>query len=800
MTVSFAGFELDSDRFELRRGGSAVPLEPQAFEVLSYLVSNAGRVVSRQELFDAIWGSSFVSDAALATRIKEARRALGDDGRNQRFIRTVHGRGYRFDAAREASAPAEPGASEPSSVGSPAIRGTLPAAIAPLVGRELELGELDRLADQARLLTLTGPGGVGKTRLAIELAARRADRYPGGAWFVDLASTRDPDQLPELVAKALNLGLDPAADPGRVVIAALARRRALLLLDNFEHLLAATPFAAALLRETPVALVTTSRERLRLSGEQVFEVSPLPVEPATEDGATPDAVALFERVAQTIRPGFVVDESNRDEIARICRAVDGLPLAIELAAAQVRLLPLAHLRERLAARLDTLGGGMRDRPARQQTLARAIEWSFDLLTPTERELLLRLAVFVGGVSIEAIDRVVESSEDEDPLDGLASLIDRSLLRQQPDRFGEPRFAMLSLVQQFATERLASSTRDAEVRRRHAEYFAGLASELERGRWGEDAATWVDRLAQERGNLDAALAWAFEAGELSLVARLASGLQGFWFREGHFGDSDRWLPLALEHTEGLDPLSVGRLHMGAALVLFGRHQLLDARARYEQALPLFESLEDPRYAAVCQINLSATYLGDDQRYATAVALCEGAVETARRLELDPVVSYGLNIVGELARAHGDDAVAEPAYREALDLARRTGDQRQEAVAVGNLSFIAVHRGRYEEARELSRSALRICWEVGHRVMVGWTLIELAGPEFHLGDAERAARLIGAADATLEALGVPRAPGDEHEHQPLFAAIEAHLGTERWLVLKNEGAGMPVDDAVGYALDG
>ncbi|HEX6166122.1 MAG TPA: winged helix-turn-helix domain-containing protein, partial [Acidimicrobiales bacterium] len=397
MRFRFAGCELDTGAYRLEVGGRPEPVEPQVFDLLVYLIEHRDRVVPKEELLDNIWGDRFVSESALTSRLKSARRAVGDDGRAQRIIRTAHGRGYQFVAPVEEAAPAGAPSRPGDAAGAvPAGAGAVPVPSTPLVGRRHELSVLAGLATRTRLLTLTGPGGVGKTRLAIELATRIADRYADGVRFVSLASVAHAELVPQHVAEGLGLRSE-GAGPEPVLHETLRGRSMLLVLDNFEHVVDAAPLLADLLAWSPgLAILTTSRERLRLAGEQVYEVVPLAVGRPEDRGRSeplPEASALFEQSARAVDPSFAVDETNDADVAEICRAVDGLPLAVELAAARVRVLPPSVLRERLAQRIDALGGGMRDRPTRHQTMRATIAWSYELLPEAERRLFDRLGVF-----------------------------------------------------------------------------------------------------------------------------------------------------------------------------------------------------------------------------------------------------------------------------------------------------------------------------------------------------------------------------------------------------------------------
>jgi predicted ATPase/DNA-binding winged helix-turn-helix (wHTH) protein len=786
--------ELDLGRVELRVAGRPRPVEPQVFEVLAVLVRHHDRLVPKEELLDEVWHHRFVTESALSSRIKSARRAIGDDGRAQRLIRTVHGRGYQFvGEVRAAEAPplvagpdeARPSTRRPAPVPHPAT---------PTIGRDGDIAGVVDLLGRERLVTLLGPGGVGKTRLAAEAVLRHADATPVEACFVDLTKVRDPTLVPGLIVGELGFRAGDASDAPRVLDEVLRGRRLVLVLDNFEHVIDAAGVVAEIVRHSPgVQVLVTSRARLRITGERVVDVAPLSLD--ATDGGPSDAVVLFRQAATAIDGDFRL-EPNLADVATICRTVDGLPLAIELAAGHVRTLPPSLLRTRLGARLGSPAGAARDAPARQQTVPATIDWSLQLLGAPERRLFARLGVFEGAVSLEAVEQVCGEPSGGEVVDALSRLVDQSLVRRVTGARGEPRFVLLELLRERARELLAEEDGEA-VARRHAAYVTAYLEDTEDRRWTDLAARWVALITEVMGEVRAAHAWAVEHGEVVLAARVTARLGNFWHREGGQREGRGWVEQALGAGERFDAELTARLHLSAGFVGWGDDERV-ARRHFQAAAAGFRGLGLERQLAYALTLAAATYMGDSAHHDVGMALSGESEATARRLGELPLLTSVLNVKGELLRVHGDDDLARVAYEEGRELAMAIGDEQHMSALLGCVGFLDEHAGRYASARRLTCEALRLCWSAGRRATAAEVVSQLAGPELGLGRPERAAQLLGAADEALRVLGGHRAQGDWPEYDRIVAGLRATLGDDGYERESAQGARLSLDEAVDLGL--
>ncbi|HET9494723.1 MAG TPA: tetratricopeptide repeat protein, partial [Chloroflexia bacterium] len=746
----------------------------------------------------------------------------------------------------------EAGASAPTTPAVPAHPGNLPVQVTSFVGRTVEVARLSDLllGRHSRLITLTGPPGIGKTRLALHTASQVQDRFADGAYFVDLAPITDPSLvLPEIVR---TLGLRETGDRPLLDILAehLRDRQMLLVLDNFEQVMPAAGALAHLVQSAPgLALLVTSRELLRLRGEKDFPVPPLSL-PDLQYAPPPDratryeAVRLFVDRAADARDKFELTAENAPAVFEICCRLDGLPLAIELAATRTRLFTPQALLARLQDRLKLLTGGARDLPARQQTLRTAIEWSYDLLDPPEQRLLRRLAVFQGGRTLEAIEAVCDTEDDLeiDVVEGVSSLVDKSLLVVREGVGGDLRYIMLETIQEYAREKLEESGEAEALRQQHAQYFLAFVERLTPYLLGSDQAAWLARIGDDYDNIRAALQWSLGVEDATIGLRIVIALHRFWNTRSDLHEGRAWIAavLARQHTQTPE----NTLLRAKAMVMEGNLAYLQsdyatAESLYAQGLEVFREVGDRAAIADALDGLGeiATERGD---YITAIVLLEEAIALSRELGDTRGVADMLIQFGWAAMRTGDYDTARLRLEESLGIHRRLGDTARVAMALAGLGEAAVRQGDFDRAAALleeslaARRALGQKWgvattlgtmawsamlkgdnrgavdllaesviirrEIGDKGGVAWCLERLAEVAHSLSMPARAATLYGAAAALRATIGSVVDPADQAEHDLRVAAVREQMSEEEWRQRTGEGRAMTFEEAVEYALQG
>jgi predicted ATPase/DNA-binding XRE family transcriptional regulator len=724
----------------------------------------------------------------------------------------------------------------------------LPVPATPMIGREREVAAVTDMLRQRhiRLVTLTGPGGIGKTRLALQVAMHQVDahndsamlrasnaaglvpfasqlnpgtsgesRFPDGVWFVNLAPISAPDLVAATIARALELREIDELPFQEVLKRSLREKKLLLLLDNFEQVVEAAPLIGELVMSAPgLSVLVTSRMPLHLAGEYEFAVPPLglppPREPANDPAAQPqdrfeieqyEAVRLFAERARAAKADFTLADEDADAVAEICRRLDGLPLAIRLAAARVKLFSPRALLSRLDERLALLTGGPRDMPARQQTIRDTIDWSYQLLDENEKTIFARLAVFVGGCTIEAAEATVPTSQGSlSIVDGLASLVDKSMIRQVNGLGGEPRFVMLETIREYALERLELSGEAETIRRRHAEYFLELAERY----WQHDKADAevevFEQFEREIDNLRAAMDWSHASEDAAAIEmRLVAVLTHFLTLRGYVVEGwERLKAALLRGSPVADELRSGALGaIGASLVHY-RGDLDQARVLIEEGLALAERFGDTSRIA-WQLMCQGTIAGFQGDYQAASAFFEQSRTMYEALD----DTWGLSVIhfclGQVAYLRHDLERASVLIERSLELCRQSINTTwATARRLITLGSVALAQGLSDRARSLFAEGLTLSRDSGAKVDTPMGLVGLAGLVVERGQAERAARLLGSAQALSERFGAYRGLTGEHIQEQVTAAVRAQIDPDSFDTAWAAGRALRLEEAVALAL--
>ena len=680
-----------------------------------------------------------------------------------------------------------------------------PHPTTPLIGRREEREALAAiLADTSvRVVTLTGPGGVGKTRLALAVADDAAAFFPGGVVFAALAALNDPALVLAEIGAAFGLREADAGAVHNALRAALGPHRTCLILDNCEHLLAAVPTLAELLGAYPnLTILATSRAPLRLRGEHEYPIASLTLPtlgwlPTVAELADNPAIELFVARVADVLPSFALTRTNAATIAAICRRVDGLPLALELAAARLRLLSPTDLLARLDRALPLLSGGPRDLPARQRTMRDTIAWSHDLLTPEEQELFRRLAPFVGAWDFAAAEAVCgDATGYVDTLSLLASLIEQSLVMVETTDEGDSRYRLLVPVREYAQERLTASGEAAVICLRHAEYYLAFSERASPELEGAEQTTWMRRLERAHDNMRAAIGWAINAGRDDLVAQFGWALHIFWAMRGHHREGYRWMAATLDGAMSPPDKARALAAMGLLARMYGDYA--ESIKRLGQALEQFRALGDTTaiLMTLSRLGHAARLSGD---YARAKALALEGLQLARQIGDTARIVWMIDVLGLVAIAEGEHEAAVALYEEGLPLARAIGDQRYTSGMTMNLALVALAIGQYVRANELSHVALRENHRLGLHRVIAQTLDIQASVAVATDRLCRAAHLFAAAETARERETLASwSPSDRAIYGPHLAALRAQLDAAQFAAGWAQGGAMTIDEVVTYAL--
>ncbi len=719
----------------------------------------------------------------------------------------------------------------------------LPRQITSFIGREREMAEVKRLLSSTVLLTLTGTGGSGKTRLALQVAADRLDGFPDGVWVVELAPLADPALVPRAVASAFGI-LEGSGRPVTEALADFLRPKSLLLiLDNCEHLLeACATLADTLLRRCPsLRVLATSREGLGIAGELTYRVPSLSLPdlkhlPSLEELTQFEAVRLFVERAALGKPGFALTQRDAAHVSHVCHRLDGIPLAIELAAARVKTLSVEDIASRLHDRFRLLTGGSRTAMPRHQTLRSALDWSYDLLSGAERAMLRRLAAFDGGFTLAAVEGVCPGGEirADDVLDYLTHLADKSLVAVEEEHRGV-RYRLLETVRQYSRDKLFESGEAAEVRTRHLEFFLMLAEAAEPHLRSADELAWLERLELEHDNMRTALAWSLETGDKAGL-RLAGALASFWYVRGYFGEGRDWLTRALAETRDPSPAVRAKALSGASLVTSGQSIKMGA-ALMEESLVLYRQLNDRAGIAIALANLGFME-GQADNVERAAELLENSLSLYRELGDKVGIASALRHLGLVASIQGSPKATQ-LLEESLTLYRDIGYRRgigwalfylarnaahnqkdhkraralveqslvhfqevrdRQAIVVSQLTLgdIACREEDYRQAASLFRDSIGLCRDLGATGLLATGLDGIAAVSALTGQFQRAARLLGAADALRSVTGVSTTFFFRAGRDRTFSAVRAALGEEAFADSWSQGQAMTPEQAIDYEL--
>src|SRR5215813_3865889 len=672
-----------------------------------------------------------------------------------------------------------------------------------MIGRAREIDEVKALlrSSEVRLVTLAGVGGTGKTTIAEAVASDMVCEFPHGVFFVELAAIVQSELVVSAIAQTLGIKESGSKSVLDVLKQYLHRKQLLLVLDNFEQVLAAAERIAEFLVVGPLKILITSREVLQLSSEQIFLVSPLALplgdrRESLDDLQRSEAVKLFVERARSVRSGFTLTEENRESVVEICRRLDGLPLAIELAAARMKILSAESIQAKLGSSLKLLTGGPRDLPARQQTVRGAIEWSYDLLTDKEKQLFRQLSVFAGGFRLEDAEAVCGAgfTENTEVLNVIESLVNKSLLTSKSQADTELRFRMLGIIREYASEELEMSGDAGAMRERHAVYFLALA-EADLYLDGEKATAWINRLSEERYNLRAALRWSL-ANDLEIAARLAAALRHFWILHGYLTEGREWLEEALRGAKEI-PASLRRK------LLIAAGSLAQLQGDRERATDLYEEgMVDARMAgdlhqlARATRGLAATaYLQGD--FKAAREYIEEALQISRELDDKSAIAAALNRLGDVARTEGNYAAAELHFHESVALLKELGNKTALSNTVNNLAAVTFANGEFATARELFAQALKVAQEFGDKIVTSHALDGFAALAFKYGDLQNAARLAGVAEEIHLAIGFQREPAEERFRETYLTALSEKMDEHALSVAFEESRKLGVAEAVALA---
>jgi predicted ATPase/DNA-binding response OmpR family regulator len=767
-TLRVGTLEINVQNQTLTRNGQLVPLSRTDWALLEFLVRHVGQVLPHRMILQHVWGDAYTHEIGyLRSYVKRLRDVLEDDPKNPHYLQTESRLGYRFAVPDQRQHVVSPGTDNrlmATAVAAPITN--VPTPLTSFVGREGEVASIKGLLlrSDVRLLTLIGPGGVGKTRLAIHVGMQIAHESQGAVCFVDLSHIRAAAMVASVIAEVLNV--KDHGDDGLLerVKEALRAQGQVLILDNFEHVLAGASVVSELLRAVPtLKIVVTSRSPLHVSGEHEFPVPPLALPDrdtrlSLEELAQMPVVALFIERARAVKPDFQLTAENASAVAEICVGLDGLPLAVELAAARIKALSPQTIAPRLTRRLALLTGGSRDLPARQQTLRNLLDWSYDLVDPTYKPLFARLAVFVDGGTLVAIESIcVGNSEGTiELLDGLGALVDASLLQQVEDGSGEVRFLMLPTIREYAWELLEHSGEQDRIRLHHMHYYLSLAEAAAVALQRVHHRQWLDRLERDHANLRAALQWASDHQHAEILARFVAALWQFWHVHSHRREAYRWVEAALAQRTSLPiPIRAKALY-GAGWLAYDRREYQQAALYFEESLAASRALHDMVGVSEVLRGLGELALSQGD-FARAQVLFDESFKLSCELGNNLGRAWSLHHLGRVALEQGLYAQAITVLNESCVLFDGIGDKAGSAWSLHNLGRVALEQGMYEQADHLLSDSLALFCELGDKAGRAWSLQNLGRSALEQGLPDQAVRLLHESLALFHDVGDHKGSG-------------------------------------------
>lgn len=833
-TFSFADFELDGAKRRLLKNGEFVALNPKALDLLLVLVENCGQTVTKDELLEKVWEGQFVEENNLTVHISALRKIFGEKKGEPRFILTIPGKGYTFIAEvhSDNSLFAPKQQPENSSLVETAVFAETEIDES-FIGRSEEIAEIKKLLRQSdiNLVTLTGAGGTGKTRLAQKIARELRMDFPASVFFVELAVVNDAESAISLIVETLSITESSGKSLLEAIKEFLQIRRTLLVLDNFEHLLSLAPLVQSFLEASSLLkILVTSRAPLRLKNEREFLVKPLELPPAEADFslekfAEYPAILLFCKRAQTVKPTFLLANENISPVVKICQRLDGLPLAIELAAARVTLLSPQSILDRLENSLNLLTGGAKDAPTRQRTMRETIQWSYDLLDENEQFLFRRLAIFAGGFTVEAAEAVGSSqysvssqniidnkhlnikngnknlSTNHRPqttiLDILDSLIEKNLLVSKEQADGNARLRTLEVVREFAFEILQESEELAELQRIHANYFLSLAEKAEKFLLGETGNEWLEKLENEHDNLRAALNWALK-NDAEIAARIAAALRFFWLNHSHLSEGLRLSRAALQLTENNYSEARSKLLLSNGLFLRNQGDLESARKFYEKSLAESRKLGDTQQIIKANHGLGAVALLQKD-FVPAQKFNEEALALSRELGDKMQIAYSLCSLADFEMSRKNLSAARPLLQECLSLSKNLGNNRLLTTTYFNLGTVDFLENKYNAATSHLTESLRIAQEMGNKTMISCSLEGFAALVATQENISQAIQISGAAQTLRESINYQLEPAEEIFRDNYLNKIRSALDEKTFAELYEQGKSLDLEKTISRILN-